>query len=361
MKKTKEMKGITLVALVITIIILIILATISIQSLTNTGLLKKAQEAKNITEEKGIEENKILTNYLEQMNKVDSDSKRLSFIEDKINIGIGNKKNIELNTNVKNGEIQWSSNNEKIAKVEDGTVEAISAGTAIIKAEIPELNLKAECTVITREVPVEKFEYTGNFQIFKAKENGEYKIECWGAGNKQEEYGHGGYTSGVIKLKKDEEIYIYVGEASRNSTPWNKSGRAYNGGGNSGTDVDAASGRSGAGATDIRLVSGNWDNSNSLLSRIMVAGGAGGINYSNRTTNIEFQSGGGLIGYSTENKTGMNTQAYGGSQTSGGIGANGAGNGIFGIGADCSKNSSIGTCYAGAGGGRRLLWWRSWN
>ena len=39
-------KGITLVALVITIIILLILATISIQSLTNTGLFKNANKAK---------------------------------------------------------------------------------------------------------------------------------------------------------------------------------------------------------------------------------------------------------------------------------------------------------------------------
>ena len=45
MKKTKEMKGITLVALVITVIILLILATISIQTLTNTGLFGKAKEA----------------------------------------------------------------------------------------------------------------------------------------------------------------------------------------------------------------------------------------------------------------------------------------------------------------------------
>ena len=44
--KDKFNKGITLVALVITIIILLILATISIQSLTNTGLFKKAQKAK---------------------------------------------------------------------------------------------------------------------------------------------------------------------------------------------------------------------------------------------------------------------------------------------------------------------------
>ena len=50
MKKTKRQNGITLVALVITIIILLILATISIQSLTNTGLFKKAQEAKEKTQ-----------------------------------------------------------------------------------------------------------------------------------------------------------------------------------------------------------------------------------------------------------------------------------------------------------------------
>ena len=46
--KNKD-RGITLVALVITIIILLILATISIQSLTNTGLFQKAQEAKEKT------------------------------------------------------------------------------------------------------------------------------------------------------------------------------------------------------------------------------------------------------------------------------------------------------------------------
>ena len=41
--KSKESKGITLVALVITIIILLILAGISISSLTNTGIFEKAK------------------------------------------------------------------------------------------------------------------------------------------------------------------------------------------------------------------------------------------------------------------------------------------------------------------------------
>ena len=50
MKKTKQQKGITLVALVITIIILLILAAVSIQALTGSGLFFKAKKAKIETE-----------------------------------------------------------------------------------------------------------------------------------------------------------------------------------------------------------------------------------------------------------------------------------------------------------------------
>lgn len=53
----KIQKGITLVALVITIVILIILATVSINIVFgDSGLIKKAQEAKNISEEKSFRE-----------------------------------------------------------------------------------------------------------------------------------------------------------------------------------------------------------------------------------------------------------------------------------------------------------------
>ena len=69
MKKTKEMKGITLVALVITIIILIILATISIQSLTNTGLFGKAKEATKKYSEAEEKEKIQMELYYAQMNK----------------------------------------------------------------------------------------------------------------------------------------------------------------------------------------------------------------------------------------------------------------------------------------------------
>ena len=69
MKEQNKERGITLVALVITIIILLILATISIQSLTNTGLFAKAQEAKEKT--KNAEENqaKTLNEYEDELNK----------------------------------------------------------------------------------------------------------------------------------------------------------------------------------------------------------------------------------------------------------------------------------------------------
>ena len=69
MKKTNGQKGITLVALVITIIILLILATISIQSLTNTGLFAKAQEAKEKSQKAEENQAKILNEYEDELNE----------------------------------------------------------------------------------------------------------------------------------------------------------------------------------------------------------------------------------------------------------------------------------------------------
>ena len=57
MKKVKGTKGITLVALVITVVVLLILAGVSIATLTgDNGILTRAQEAKNKTEEAALEE-----------------------------------------------------------------------------------------------------------------------------------------------------------------------------------------------------------------------------------------------------------------------------------------------------------------
>ena len=68
-RKSKNNTGITLVALVITIIILLILATISIQSLTNTGLFQKANEAKEKTKNAVENQAKMLNEYEDELNK----------------------------------------------------------------------------------------------------------------------------------------------------------------------------------------------------------------------------------------------------------------------------------------------------
>ena len=63
MKKTKELKGITLIALVITIVILLILAGISISAITNQGLFEKAKEAKEKTEVAQKDEEEKMQGY----------------------------------------------------------------------------------------------------------------------------------------------------------------------------------------------------------------------------------------------------------------------------------------------------------
>ena len=117
---------------------------------------------------------------------------------------------------------------------------------------------------------------------------GAYKMECWGANGGKglaqnkliDDGGKGGYTSGVITLKKDRKLYVYVGGIGTNAAKNTTVAGGWNGGGQGcpdGCDDEAAGG--GGGATDIRIVSGAWDNVPSLCSRIMVAGGGGGGSY----------------------------------------------------------------------------------
>ena len=70
--KKKNNKGITLIALIITIIILLILAGISISALTQTGIFEKTKEAKQKSENAQEEENKILNNYIAQIDSVNT-------------------------------------------------------------------------------------------------------------------------------------------------------------------------------------------------------------------------------------------------------------------------------------------------
>ncbi len=69
----------------ITIIILLILATISIQSLTNTGLFAKAKEARDKTANAAENQAKILNEYEDELNKYVSDNKNKTDWTGKVN------------------------------------------------------------------------------------------------------------------------------------------------------------------------------------------------------------------------------------------------------------------------------------
>ena len=111
---------------------------------------------------------------------------------------------------------------------------------------------------------------SGQEYIVPFGQAGWYKIELWGAAgasSSSAQGGSGAYTSGIIYLEENTLLFFYVGGKG--------SGR--NGGANGG-GAGNGDGRGGGGATDVRLVGGAWNNTDSLNSRIMVAGGGGGAN-----------------------------------------------------------------------------------
>jgi len=132
-----------------------------------------------------------------------------------------------------------------------------------------------------------EFKHTGSgYQTFKVPRTGYYEIEAWGASGGRHlvsgvagSYlgGKGAYTKGKIFLEYGETLYIYVGGKGSDGKLSTVVPGGYNGGGTGDYDhADDEAAGAGGGATDIRLVSGLWDNFNSLRSRIMVAAGGGG-------------------------------------------------------------------------------------
>ena len=71
MKKTESNRGITLIALVITVVILIILATVSINVvLGEGGLIDRAQQAKDLTEQAALEEQQGLNSLMSEFTNI---------------------------------------------------------------------------------------------------------------------------------------------------------------------------------------------------------------------------------------------------------------------------------------------------
>ena len=119
---------------------------------------------------------------------------------------------------------------------------------------------------------ISNFTYIGASQTFTVQYTGTYRIQCWGAQGRCQ----GAYTSGNIYLNKGTNLYVYVGSAGVQSSTSLSSPTVFNGGGGYTSGCLDYNNSTGGGATDIRLVNGNWDDFSSLKSRIIVAAGGGG-------------------------------------------------------------------------------------
>ncbi|HBG1718751.1 glycine rich domain-containing protein [Clostridioides difficile] len=196
------------------------------------------------------------------------------------------------------------------------------------------------------------FDYTGAEQSVTLKP-GKYKLECWGAcgGSRASSppgQVKGGYTCGELVLKKQTVLYAYVGQSGYekvNSGEPLSSSRSYNGGA-SANDVIVGSYKyssRGGGATDFRLIGGEWDNPQGLLSRIIVAGGSG----SSRAATVgSFGLGGGFVG---SMGVGGGYTCTGGSQYEGGIAYGSSYNASFGKGGGGAGVAGGGGWFGGAG------------
>ena len=219
------------------------------------------------------------------------------------------------------------------------------------------VTVKAKWTLVSY---TKTFSYTGSAQTWTVPYTGRYKIELWGAQggadcqtSVTDRGGYGAYTSGTISLSKNASLYAYVGGAAADGrAPTSTCPTAYFNITRFNNGLSSKNGWSSGGATDIRSVSGNWDNASSLRSRIMVAA-SGGVTSANRTA----PSAGGLIGYDGD-------YSKGGTQTSVGTLASGATTyeqSYFGIAnGGCTGGNGWypapgATCAQGSGGGSSYI------
>ncbi|MBQ6438374.1 hypothetical protein IJJ12_03270 [bacterium] len=123
--------------------------------------------------------------------------------------------------------------------------------------------------------------------------------------------GYGGYVSGTIMMNTKMNFYVYIGGQGTNTDTGGWNGGGYLTGGQS------FYGGSGGGASDIRTISGSWNNDNSLRSRILVAGaGGGGDARAEGYGDGKGGDGGGL--YGIRGQAINHTNGYGYCQSSGG-------------------------------------------
>ena len=255
-------------------------------------------------------------------------------------------------------------------------VNNIQIGTALViaegKAGTAYAGMKAVKAFEIVSAYTKDFDYEGKIVAWECPYSGTYKLEVWGAqgGNGRNHThgndgrngvgGKGGYSYGTITLTQGNTLYICVG--GQGQTPPDNDDESiagpggaagFNGGGAGAKSLNINStgtSRSGGGGggTDISLYgvanSTEWNTTNHLYSRIIVAGGGGSA-----TWNQDYKGGfgGGEIGGAGEVNNENYTRGTGGTQTSGGVGYV---NGEFGIGGSAVDESEVNVSGAGGGG-----------
>ena len=215
---------------------------------------------------------------------------------------------------------------------------------------------------------VMNFDYTGSVQTATLTP-GAYKLECWGAqgGNSNQSngtYGNGGkggYSTGILNVSTNTTIYITVGGQGQNGILNTRTAGGFNGGGDGYGTNNSGVGGGGGGASDISLMSpvfshssyfiNNIRDTNSLLSRIIVAGGGGSAGYDVRNNAANGDAGGGTTG-----QDGLSNRVYhgtGGKQTTFGTGGSSEEPNRYSVQAKfgCGASASNSTDVAPGGGG----------
>lgn len=215
---------------------------------------------------------------------------------------------------------------------------------------------------------VMNFDYTGSVQTTTLTP-GTYKLECWGAqgGNSNQSngtYGNGGkggYSTGILNVSTNTTIYITVGGQGQNGVLNTRTAGGFNGGGDGYGTNNSGVGGGGGGASDISLTSpvfshssyfiNNIRDTNSLLSRIIVAGGGGSAGYDVSNNAANGGAGGGTTG-----QDGLSNRVYhgtGGKQTTFGTGGSSEEPNRYSVQAKfgCGASASNSTDVAPGGGG----------
>ena len=292
---------------------------------------------------------------------------------------------VEVNCKVKdNATAKYTS----IENVLEGNATVIKAkntvnGTLTVtlnKTATEEVTEEYTCTITANAVErdtlgniinsIKEFEYKGKEETYVIDKSGYYQIETWGAsggcslnnGNTScDDIGYGAYSTGILKLNKEDTLYINIGGAGANGEIGKNSLGGYNGGGLGTWDnQDDESAGGGGGATHIALSSGLLSSFEQKLDDLLiVSGGGGGKSYI-----LPAGSGGGYTGGITSKTKQVFSNQYdgyafgkgedaSGSANSDGVG--GGGGGFYGGYMNNVNNFSSATGGSGYIGNEKLL------